>query len=195
MKRGTLLTLEVFDFDHTIYDGDVTIDFYLYCLKRQPLLIYYFPEQILHLLKYVLKKEEKTQFKSHFFCFLKGLKAIDLVVEEFWEVHFNKIKPWYLKKTTPYDVIISASPEFLLKSIGTRLKVYDIIASDIDPYTGLFNGVNCYGEEKVHRYKLKYPNHTINNFYSDSLSDLPLAKIAFQSCLVQGDQIKEWLIS
>lgn len=29
----------IYDFDKTIYDGDSTVDFFLFCLKREPILI------------------------------------------------------------------------------------------------------------------------------------------------------------
>lgn len=31
--------MNVYDFDKTIYAGDSTIDFYLFCLKRQPAIL------------------------------------------------------------------------------------------------------------------------------------------------------------
>ena len=30
--------MNVFDFDKTIYDGDCTVDFYMYCLKKYPVI-------------------------------------------------------------------------------------------------------------------------------------------------------------
>lgn len=39
--------LNVFDFDDTIYKGDSSIDFYLFCLKENVRLIRYLPIQIM----------------------------------------------------------------------------------------------------------------------------------------------------
>ena len=36
--KNTLVAL-VYDFDETIYDGDSTVDFYKYCVKRKPSLL------------------------------------------------------------------------------------------------------------------------------------------------------------
>lgn len=37
------MNFNVYDFDHTIYDGDCTVDFYLFCMKkkRQQFYIYH----------------------------------------------------------------------------------------------------------------------------------------------------------
>lgn len=37
--------MNVYDFDGTIYDGDSSVDFFLYALKRMPSLIRYAPRQ------------------------------------------------------------------------------------------------------------------------------------------------------
>ena len=35
--------MNVYDFDQTIYHGDSTVDFYLYCVRHRPLMIYSWP--------------------------------------------------------------------------------------------------------------------------------------------------------
>lgn len=61
--------MNVYDFDKTIYEGDSTIDFYLFCLKKYPQILKYLPKQILGMLKYKIKSINKTQFKEDFFLF------------------------------------------------------------------------------------------------------------------------------
>ena len=46
--------------------------------------------------------------------------------------------------------------------------------------------------EKVNRFKFSFPDEVINEFYSDSKSDFPLADIAMKAYFVKGDYIKEW---
>ena len=58
--------------------------------------------------------------------------------------------------------------------------------------TGKFTGENCKGQEKVKRFRKKYGNAVIDDFYSDSLSDLPLARIAKRAFLVKKGKIREW---
>lgn len=183
--------MNVYDFDKTIYNGDSTIDFYIYCLIRKPYLIIYFPKQVLGYIKYILKKQDKTKFKEDFYCFLNGLKDVDLTVKNFWGRNSKKIKEWYIKQKKANDVIISASPSFLLREICRRLHITNLICSDVD-YNGHYTNKNCYGEEKVRRFLTQFPNRKIDEFYSDSLSDLPLALLSKKSFLVHHNTIKSW---
>ena len=93
-----MLDLNVYDFDKTIYYSDSTLDFYLYSLKKNILLIRYLPIQIYGFLLYKLNIKEKEFFKEKFFSFLKGIKNIDNHVEEFWNLHKSGIKKWFLDK-------------------------------------------------------------------------------------------------
>ena len=65
--------INVYDFDKTIYDGDSTIDFYLYCLNRNKTLIFMLPTQLYGMLLYILKVKEKEYFKEKFFSFIKKI--------------------------------------------------------------------------------------------------------------------------
>ena len=51
----------------------------------------------------------------------------------------------------------------------------------MNPQTGLYDGLNCHGEEKVRRMRELYPDAEIEQFYSDSLHDTPLARLARRS--------------
>lgn len=66
------------------------------------------------------------------------------------------------------------------------------IASEVNPLTGELLGSNCRGEEKVKRFNEVYPNETIDDFYSDSLSDLPLARMAHKAYLVKNQKVCSW---
>lgn len=56
--------MNVYDFDETIYDGDSTVDFYKYCLRRRPYIIFRFP--FWTALRFVLDSRKKLQFKDAF---------------------------------------------------------------------------------------------------------------------------------
>lgn len=183
--------INVYDFDNTIYDGDSTLDFYFYCLKKNPKIIFLIFVQIYGFIMCKLHIKNKEFFKEKFFVFLSKFKNIDKLVNDFWKVKEKNIKKWYLKQKKDSDVIISASPEFLLKPICNKLKV-NLIASDVDKKTGKFNTNNCYGKEKVNRFKKKYNIKKINSFYTDSKSDECIASYAKKAYLVNKDYIKEW---
>ncbi len=180
--------MNVYDFDKTIYDGDSTVDFFKYCIKRDPRLLRYIFRQGAALLCYILKIYDKTKFKEKFYCFLKGVNT-DEYLRDFWNIHIGRIKPWYIEQMKVDDVIITASPEFLVKEAMQRLGSATVIASLVDRYTGSYTGVNCYGQEKVKRFYEIYPEGCIEEFYSDSNSDVPLGKIAQKSFIVKGEEI------
>ncbi|MGI5971581.1 MAG: HAD-IB family phosphatase [Oscillospiraceae bacterium] len=183
--------MNAYDFDNTIYKGDSSVDFYFYCLKKQPLLIRFIFRQAYGLILYALGLVNKTRFKEYVFSYLRGVKDVSLAVEAFWETHYRNIASWYHKQKEPDDLVISASPEFLLSTACEKLGVA-LIASKVEPSTGKFLGENCYGEEKVLRFREKYSEAKLGSFYSDSLSDAPMAGLADRSYVVKGDKITDW---
>ena len=66
------------------------------------------------------------------------------------------------------------------------------MASKVDKKTGKYEGINCHGKEKVRRFYEMFPNGKIDDFYSDSYSDSPLAEISKKAFLVKGDELKDW---
>ena len=184
--------MNVYDFDKTIYDGDITLDFYFFSLKKSPMLIRFLPIQIIGFIKYMFGMYSKLQFKEKFYSFLKGIKDVDSMVELFWNENQDKIKDWYLKSKEESDVIISASPEFLLNTICRRIGIKHLIASEVNKNTGICEGENCYGEEKVLRFKKYFEKGEIKKFYSDSLSDAPISLMASERYIVSGNNILPW---
>ena len=184
--------MNVYDFDKTIYDGDSTLDFYFYCLRKHPSIIICLPKQLFGAIAYKLRLVSKVRFKEMFYSFLKKLKNVDGDILCFWDGHQRKIKDWYLRQREESDLIISASPEFLLREICERVGIQHLIASAVDKKTGCYTGNNCYGEEKVNRFSECYPGCKIKDFYSDSISDQPMADIAENSYLVRGCRLDPW---
>ena len=185
--------MNVYDFDKTIYAGDSTIDFYLFCLKRQPAILRSLPMQIKGLIQYKQKRIDKTAMKEQFYSFLKGLHNVEQLLCEFWDLHEGKMQAWYIEQQAEDDVVISASPAFLLEEICDRKKIRYLIASEVDMHTGICFGQNCRGEEKVKRFYERFGTGvTVDRFYSDSRSDQPMAELASQAYLVKGNKIKEW---
>ncbi len=186
--------MNVYDFDKTIYAGDSTIDFYLYCLRKRPKLITRAFTQAYDLSLYTLKRIDTNAFKSRFFSFLKNLDHLQELVSDFWVCNDHKIKQWYLNQKEATDVVVSASPKFLLEPICKKLGI-GLIATDVDIYTGQLRGCNCKGKEKVRRFQAQYPDAIIHKFYSDSNSDAPLARLAREAFLVSGNKISLWSVA
>lgn len=181
--------IDIYDFDKTVYDGDSSLDFYLFCIRKKPWLIVYAPYQVMHAVFFAFRIESRTKFKSHFFVFLRGLKNPEKSVNDFWVDHYKKIKDWYLEQDHSKDVIISASPEFLLYPAYVRLKAKDLIATLMDAKTGTIQGENCRGEQKVIRLNQKIKNLKVRRVYTDHWADDPLLNLAKEKYLVKGQKI------
>ena len=186
------MKVNVYDFDKTIFDGDRTQKFYLYLLKKYPKLIIYLPKQFICFIPFILGLMPKTVFKEKFYSCFKLIEDIEQDVLNFWEINITGIKSFYYNNKKDTDIIISASPEFLLKPICQKLGIKHLIASKVDKKTGKYTGLNCYGNEKVIRLNSEIPNTQIKEFYSDSFSDEPLAKLAEKSYIVLGEQLFDW---
>ena len=184
--------MNVYDFDKTIYDGDSTLDFYKFSLKKKPSLIRFLPVQVMGFIKYMFGLCSKLEFKEKFYSFLKGIDNTDNFINEFWDKNQCKIKKWYLDSQKDDDLIISASPTFLLENICRRIGIKHLIASEVNKNSGVCEGENCYGEQKVVRLKAVFEDHKIEKFYSDSLSDAPLSLLAQERFIVSGNNIVKW---
>lgn len=182
----------LYDFDGTIYDGDSSVDFFKFCLKKDKSIYKMLPKVVIKFLAYKSKNITDTELKEFIFSFLKNFKNVDEIVKEFWKTHESKIKSFYLEKNHDQDIIISASPEFLLKPICIKLKVKDLIASDVDKTTGKFKKPNNRGEEKVKEFYKKYPKAEILEMYSDSLHDKPLLDLAKKSYFVKKNKLYDY---
>lgn len=186
-----MIKMNVYDFDGTIYEGDSTIDFFVFSLKRNAKIRKCMPAIFWTAIKYKVGKVGLNIFKEKFYSFVKYIDVLDEEVEAFWETHHKKIKGWYLEKKQETDVIISASPQWLLEPITRKLGV-ELIASIVDTKTGKLLSENCKGEEKVRRFMCKHEAESIDNFYTDSLSDLPMARISKETYYVKGNTINSF---
>lgn len=183
--------MNVFDFDKTVYDGDSTYDFVIYCMKKHPKAVLHLPRIGFYSLKYyAFHLGDKTEFKEKMYAFLKCCDT-ENDVKGFWNTHLSGIKQFYLDMKKSDDLIISASPEFLLKPLEKELG-FTVIASRVDPKSGKYTGKNCYHEEKVRRFRELFPDRTIDSFYSDSYSDEPLALLSKRAYIVEGDRLIDW---
>ena len=185
--------MNVYDFDGTIYRGDSSVDFYVYCILRYPWLICFLPYQIWGILLYKIGLTSKEREKSAFFSFLKLIPDVEGIVAKFWRRNTGRIAVWYQCQKNESDVVISASPEFLLRPACSMLGLQNLIASEVNPSNGDFLGKNCYGGEKVRRFREMFPKAKIDSFYSDSRSDSPMAAIAGKAYLVKdASHIDNW---
>lgn len=184
--------MNVYDFDNTIYDGDSTVDFYLFCLRRYPGICCFVLHQLWGFVMYKSGQIDKKQLKERFFSFLKKVPNQEKAVEAFWDRNEYKIKKWYLDQKCKDDVIVSASPFFLVEPCCRRNGINTVIASDVDIHTGIFNGPNCHDDMKPVLFRSVLPQGNLDEFYSDSLSDAPMARMAKRAFLIEKGRIVAW---
>ena len=176
--------MNVYDFDQTIFFPDSSYCFVMYCLRHYTRAVSRaLPGTAWAGLRRLLNRTNTRELKENVFSFLRRIDNIDQVVDEFWAENSDKIATWYLEQRREDDLIISASPEFLLRPIADKLGV-KLIATRMDSHTGKIIGDNCHDTEKVCRVLKGYPGQTPDAFYSDSLSDSPMAWFSRNAFLV-----------
>ena len=183
--------MNIYDFDETIYDGDSGVDFFLYSLKKCKVNISCIFKAVFKCVGKILGKCETKDAKNELFGYLKNIKDLSGFVEDFWDEHEHKIKKWYLDQKEDSDVIISASPEFLLKPLEKTMH-FTVIASKVDKKTGAFTSKNCHDYEKIRRYEELY-SKKIEKFYTDSIkADKPMLEYAKEGYIVKGNEITKY---
>ena len=186
--------MNVYDFDNTIYKGESSLDFFIYCVKQNPKQLKFMPSVIYTLAKYklcLITAEELIKTGEKFALeFINNIKNIDTVTKDFWDGHQHKIKSFYLKNQKSDDCIISASPSFLLKEIANRLNITNLICSEVDKTTGKINKL-CFSKEKARLFTKHFPDVDIDCFYTDSMNDKPMIDISKSAYIVKGNRIKK----
>lgn len=180
------MLINVYDFDNTIYRGDSSVDFFRHCAAKYPRALLSALGAMPWMLTMLLGAVDKTRAKERFYRYLRHVPDVAEEVERFWLTHDKNLKDWYFAQKRDDDLIISASPVFLLEPLMKRLNL-KLIASRVDARTGRYEGLNCHGEEKVRRMRELFPEAQIERFYSDSTSDAPLARLAREAFFVTGD--------
>lgn len=185
--------MNAYDFDDTIYDGESMYDFFFLCVKKDITLVRYIPEVIYRLFQYKhnhLKLDKLTHTAEKIVAtFLKKNKmTIEELVHDFWKKNHHKLKSEFLKKLKKNDLIITGAPRFIIEAIQEELKVENIICTEVESKTFKIKFL-CLKENKVKAFLEQYPNTIIENFYTDSLSDVPMMKYANNVYFVNGKEV------
>ena len=187
--------MNVYDFDNTIYDGESSFDFFVFCLKKRISLLKFLPPVIITLIQYKLCRittDELTEKSEKYMAdFLSMLDDAKKLISDFWDLHEHKIKDFYKRNQKPDDVIISASNDFFLGEICKRLKIKYLIASKMDLERCKIEYL-CHGDPKVRLFYKRFPNGIVDEFYTDSKNDMPMIKIAKKAFFVKGNKITEY---
>lgn len=187
--------MNTYDFDKTIYINDSSVDFFFYCMKKYPAAILKTLPRIAGKgIKYLFNACDFPELKESLFSYLQYIPDAAQAVDKFWDEKWSGIGQWYLRQRRDDDIIISASPEFIVCPAGRRLGV-EVIATKMDEKTGKLLGKNCHDEEKVRRFFEAHPNGVTEEFYSDSDHDTPMAKLAKKAFKVKRGSVREWVFA
>ncbi|MCM1360261.1 MAG: haloacid dehalogenase-like hydrolase [Corallococcus sp.] len=177
-----------YDFDDTIFKGNSFRRFFFYCLLRLPYLILYMPIQcfaaILHAIR-ILNKHAFLNVLERFILFVPCKRRF---VTKFWDKNIKRVKRWYLNQRRDDDIIISASPQYLVEEACRRLNVM-CIASPVDLRNGRTRGKHCHDVVKPVMYRDAFGDSPLATYYSDSFSDAPMFELAERGYLVKGETV------
>ena len=186
------MTLAIFDFDGTITTKDSFVQFILYThgeLKALLTALMLSPWIFLHILKNLPQGKLKEYTLTILYNGVEEQKFKKLALDFGQEGLPNMLKPSALERIAWHKnkghkiVVASASPEDYLKPWCDAHNL-DLIATKIEfklgRVTGLLDGKNCYGEEKVRRLQEKYNLKDFEYIYAygDSEGDKALKHIA-----------------
>ena len=190
------MLIDVYDFDGTIYDGDSTVDFTRWCLRRHPSLLLALPRFAWTALKLAAGRVGLRELKSVLFSEMARRFSLEEEAKRFWDSPGTrqKLGAWF--QTTPRDVpivIASASPEFELRHAAALLGVKTLIGTRCDTATGQLTGPNCKGEEKLRRIGEAVGPYTIRAMYTDSVkSDGPLLRAAQEGYILRHGSVSRY---
>lgn len=184
--------MNTYDFDKTIFYPDSSACFYRFCLLHYPTAVLpSLPGSLRMALRYYQGAVSAKELKQQLFSFLPVIQDVDRAVDVFWTKNEKRLGKWYLEQKRDDDLILSASPRFLLQPVCDKLGV-SLIATEMDKQSGKISGLNCHDHEKVRRFYQQYPQGHTEAFYSDSLSDNPMAEIADKAFLVRRHRLSPW---
>ncbi len=179
--------MNTYDFDRTILNGNSVQRFCTFCMLRLPYLWLLLPELFISLVLRALRIINKETFLRMMEVFVFFVPSKQKFVKRFWDKNIKHVKKWYYDVRRDDDVVISASPDYLIEEACSRLGVRCIASATGKNY--LATEKHCYGSEKVVRFEKLFPNVRPSKFYSDSLSDAPMMKFAEEGYLVKGDKM------
>ena len=178
-----------YDFDNTILRGNSTRRFYFFCALRFPYLLIFVPVIMLAGILRVLHIVGVNRYLHMLEWYISCVPNVEKRVVKFWDKNMKRIKPWYLEARRDDDIVVSASPYFLVSEACNRLGV-KCIATNLDVHARLC-GKHVYGEQKVVAYKAAFGEQPLATYYSDSMSDIPMFKFAERGLYVKGDKITQ----
>ena len=191
--------MNVYDFDGTVYDGESTFDFFLYCLARRPKLLRFLPTVVSHLIRYKRCLITREMLFAAAEKYVDAMLAVCPEVRDypaaFWAARRHKLKPYYAAQRREDDVFISASFGFMLRPACELLGLKEdrLLCSEFDFDTRKVTRL-CFRENKPGIFDGAFPNAVIDAFYTDSENDLPMMRRAKSVYLVKKNNVLPYTV-
>ena len=184
--------MKVFDFDNTLYRGESSLDFSLYMISRNKKILLYLPVIFSNAVRYKLclvgKEELEKTINNYMKILIRNREEILNLVTSFWARHAHKLDRRMLSLIEPEDVIVTASPSFLLDGIRNHLGTGNILSSEVDLDRKEIIHFN-FKDNKVQSFRETYGNQNIDRFYTDSYNDKAMMDISKRVYLVKSGKI------
>lgn len=198
------MTLNVFDLDKTLINGDSNELWHDFLLEKGILDEAFLKEDKRLMQLYAkgeLDMDEYLKFAVSVFSKLDIFQTQNLM-DEYLK---SKIKPIIHKeaqewiKNSAHSLIISATPEFIVKNVANLLGVKEAIGMRLvireNYFTNIYEKPLSYQDGKVECLKnwLNAQNLKFDKiiFYTDSINDLPLCKFAHKAICINPDTALE----
>lgn len=210
--------MRVFDFDGTIYDGESLFDLYMFSARYEPKVLRHLAPVLRYAVQYKMGRATLAQMErgvggvtcdylhdvavSRRILRLGGAapdaglagevaiaEGVSALVNEFWNRHMDRIKPWY--EPRPDDVILTASFDVTVGEACRRLGLNRLVSSTVDPRTMRVTYLN-FNTNKPKRFReVVGPDTVIDEFYTDSRFDQPMIDMARTAFMVSGNRITQ----
>ncbi len=192
--------MNVYDFDGTLYDGESTLDFYVFCVKRHPKLLKYLILIVFNLIRYklCLVSFEKFSFltKKYTPGVIECCPDIEKLSQEFWDKKSYKLKNFYNDVRKDDDVIVTASFGVVIKPALEKLGFSDmqrVVCSELFIESKTVGDL-CFGKNKINMFKKRFGQSKVWDFYTDSFNDKPFMSLAGGNVyIVRKNKIQKYM--
>ena len=133
-----------YDFDDTILKGNSMFRFSLFCTLRLPYLLLFIPVLFIAFFMRQLRILNKNRYLHMVSLFVALVPCTEKFASKFWDRNLKHIKKWYLAQKRDDDVVVSASPQFLVGEACRRLGI-GCIGTKLSPKSARLHGEHCYG--------------------------------------------------
>lgn len=106
---------KVYQFNKVVYKGNIDRDFYLFCCSKNKKLYLYIFKHVLFFIFSLISNKAEYYYKTTYHSYLKKIKNINHLIVEFSKKNKQKINKWYLDNYNSKNIVISNSPEIIVK--------------------------------------------------------------------------------